>query len=117
LEPAPLDGAACIRTGDTDLILYDQAADPDQQLRAILHEVAHLLLSHRPHERPSPYTHLDPAAVATETVAWHGYSQADEREAADFAALLLSAASTATSTGEPQLRGHPGTTRPQQDPS
>ena len=92
LEPAPLAGAMLIRTDETDLIIYDQAADADQQLRLIGHEVAHLLLGHHARERPSPFTHLDPAAVA-ETVTFHGYSQADEREADDFARLLLSAAS------------------------
>ena len=94
LEPAPLAGAAWVETADTDLIIYDQAADADQQLRAIGHEVAHLLLGHQAHERPSPFAHLDPATVA-ETVTVHGYSQADEREADDFAFLLLSAASNA----------------------
>jgi hypothetical protein len=113
LEPAPLDGAALIRTPDTDLIIYDEAADPDHQLRAIGHEVAHLLLGHRPHRLPSPYTHLDPATAAAETVTWHGYSQADEQEAADFATLLLSAASNAPPTAERQSPGHRGSTRGQ----
>jgi hypothetical protein len=94
LEPAPLAGAMWIRTRDTDLIIYDQAADADQQLQAIGHEVAHLLLGHQALERPSPFAHLDPAAVA-ETVTFHGYSQADEQEAHDFALLLLSTASNA----------------------
>lgn len=109
LEPAPLDGAARISTRDTDVIIYDQAADPDQQLRAILHEAAHLLLGHRPHRLPSPYVHLDPAAVADTIVAFHGYSRADEQEAADFAARLLSAASIATPAAESQPPGHPDT--------
>ena len=62
LEPAPLDGAARISTGDTDLIIYDQAAGPDQQLIAIGHEIAHLLLGHRPREHPTPFTHLNPGS-------------------------------------------------------
>jgi hypothetical protein len=106
LEPAPLAGAMWIRTRDTDLIIYDQAADADQQLQLIGHEVAHLLLGHQAHERPSPFTHLDPAAVA-ETVTIHGYSQADEREADDFARLLLSAASNATTATAPPSPGQP----------
>jgi hypothetical protein len=101
LEPAPLAGAMQITTRDTDLIIYDQAANPGQQLRLIAHEAAHLLLGHQPRERPSPFTHLDPAAVA-ETVTFHGYSQADERKAEDFAHLLVSAASNAvTATTRP----------------
>jgi hypothetical protein len=108
LEPAPLDGAARISTPDTDLIIYDETADPDQQLRAIAHEVAHLLLGHQPHRLPSPYVHLDPAAVATETVAFHGYSRADEQEAADFAAWLMSAV-------ERQSPGYRDNGPPQQD--
>jgi hypothetical protein len=91
LEPAPLGGAAWIETADTDMIIYDQAADIDQQLRAIGHEIAHLLLGHQALELPSPLVHLDPAAVAG-TIAFHGYSQEDERQADDFALLLLSAA-------------------------
>ena len=106
LEPAPLDGAARISTGDTDLIIYDQAADPDQQLLAISHEIAHLLLGHRPREHPTPFTHLDPAAAADVTTTFHGYAQADEREAHDFARLLLSAASNATPAGS-QPPGQP----------
>jgi hypothetical protein len=98
-----LAGAMLSSTRDTDLIIYDQAADADEQLQLIGHEVAHLLLGHQPYERPSPFTHLDPATVA-ETVTFHGYSQADEREADDFARLLVSAASNATtrpSSGQP----------------
>jgi hypothetical protein len=94
LEPASLAGAMLITTRDTDLIIYDQAASADQQLQLIAHEVAHLLLGHQPRERPSPFTHLDPAVVA-QTVTFHGYSQADEQEADDFARLLVSAASNA----------------------
>jgi LmbE family N-acetylglucosaminyl deacetylase len=56
LEPAPLAGAMLISTRDTDLIIYDQAADTDQQLQLIGHEVAHLVLGHQPHEHPSPLT-------------------------------------------------------------
>jgi hypothetical protein len=95
LEPAPLPGAALVRTADTDLIIYDQAADDDQQLLAIGHEIAHLILGHRARERPSPFTHLDPVAVTT---AFHGYAHADEREANDFARFLVSAASNPTTT-------------------
>ena len=95
LEPAPLAGAVLIRTSDTDLVIYDQAADADQQVQVIGHKVAHLLLGHQPLAHPSPFTHLDPAAVA-ETITVHGYSQADEREADDFALLLLSASNVAT---------------------
>jgi hypothetical protein len=95
-----------IRTSDTDLIIYDQAAHADQQLQLIGHEVAHLLLGHQPHERPSPFTHLDPAAVA-EAVTFHGYSQADEREADNFARLLLSAATNATTATKRRSPGQP----------
>jgi hypothetical protein len=105
LEPAPLAGAMLISTRDTDLIIYDQAADPDQHLQLIGHEIAHLLLGHQPHERPSPVTHLDPAAVA-ETITFHGYSQVNEREADDFARSLLSAASNATTAGALRPPGH-----------
>ena len=89
LEPAPLAGAMLIRTGDTDVIIYDEAGNADQQLRLIGHEVAHLLLGHQPRERPSPFIHLDPAAIAG-TFTFHGYSQADEQEADEFARLLVS---------------------------
>jgi sortase (surface protein transpeptidase) len=98
LEPAPLAGAMLITTRDTDLIIYNQRANAGQQLQLIGHEAAHLLLGHQPRERPSPFTHLDPAAVA-ETVTFHGYSQADEQEADDFARLLAQAKLT-TSTSK-----------------
>ena len=104
LEPASLAGAMLVSTRDTDLIIYDQAADADQQLQLIGHEVAHLRLGHVPHERPSPFTHLAPAAVA-ETVTFYGYSQADEQEADDFVRLLAFTASNATTAG---ARGQPG---------
>jgi hypothetical protein len=106
LEPAPLAGAMLISTHDADLIIYDQAADADRQLRVIGHEAAHLLLGHEPHERPSLFTHLDPAVVA-ETVTFHGYSPADEREADDFARLLVSAASSATTATARQSLDQP----------
>jgi hypothetical protein len=106
LEPAPLAGAVLIRTSDTDLVIYDQAADADQQLQAIGHEAAHLLLGHQPHQRPSPFLHFAPAVVA-ETVTFHGYSEADEREADEFARMLLSAASNAATTTPPRPPGQP----------
>jgi hypothetical protein len=98
LEPAPLTGAMLISTRNIDLIIYDQAADADEQVQLIGHEVAHLLLGHQPRERPSPFARLDPAAVA-ETVTFHGYSQADEQEAEDFARLLVFTASNSTTAG------------------
>ena len=107
LEPAPLPGAALIRTDDTDLIIYDQAADPDRRLILIGHETAHLLLGHQPRERPSPFIYLDPDVVAA-TVTFHGYGQADEREAADFAHLLLT---TASNPAAPPSLGPPGSGR------
>jgi hypothetical protein len=96
-----------IRTSDTDLIVYDQAANADQQLQLIGHEAGHLLLGHQARERPSPFTLLDPAAVAA-TVTFHGYSRADEREADDFARWLASASSNATTTTERQPPDQPG---------
>jgi hypothetical protein len=67
-------------------------ADPDRQLILIGHEAAHMLLGHQPRERPSPspFIYLDPDVVAA-TVTFHNYSQADEREADEFARQLLTA--------------------------
>ena len=106
LEPAPLAGALLIRTRDTDLIIYDQAADANRQLQLIGHEAAHLLLGHQPRERPALLVHLNLATVA-ETVTFHGYSYTDEREAEDFAHLLVSTASNAPTVTKFPSPGQP----------
>lgn len=47
LEPAPLSRAGSaiwIATGTADLIVYDQAADLPQRVRAVGHQFGHMLL-------------------------------------------------------------------------
>ena len=71
-----------------------------------LARAAHLLLGHQPRERPALLVHLNLATVA-ETVTFHGYSYTDEREAEDFAHLLVSTASNAPTVTKFPSPGQP----------
>jgi hypothetical protein len=92
LEPAALPrGCAALRlTTDTaDLIVYDQALDPQRQLHAIGHQLGHLLLGHHGRDdRQSLFAHVDPALTATAPLVSR-YAETDELDADTFAALLV----------------------------
>jgi hypothetical protein len=92
-EPAPLSSsgsAIWIATWAADLIVYDQAAHPAQQLRSIGHQLGHMLLGHQanPGGDQSLFPHLDPDAVSA-ALSTSSYAQADELAAEEFATLLI----------------------------
>ena len=107
-----------ISTATADLIIYSQAASPAQQLCAIGHQVAHLLLGHQavPSASASPalFPHLDPALVATVLTTWR-FAPVDEMAADEFAALVAARALPASNPLQnPRCHAAPqsgGTTR------
>ena len=93
LEPAPLShggSAIWVATHGADLIVYSQAADLARRIRAIGHQLGHMLLGHQArHDGQQPlFQHLDPALTSL-AFTISRYAQADEREADDFASLLV----------------------------
>jgi hypothetical protein len=92
VEPAPLSitgSAIWIATDAADLIVYDQAADPAQRLRAIGHQFGHMLLDHQPSQDGQQLL-LPHSESAQPDLAFtiSRYRQADELQAGAFASLL-----------------------------
>jgi hypothetical protein len=70
-----------------DLIIYPRADDPAAELRAIGHQLAHMLLDHKgAPASESPFPHVDSTTAAT--VAIIRYTQPEEKTADEFAAHL-----------------------------
>jgi hypothetical protein len=84
-----------ITTDMADLIVYSQTASPLQQVHAIGHQVAHLLLGHQATASPAAsqalFPHLNPSYVAA-TLAVSSFAPADEVAADEFATLLAAQA-------------------------
>src|SRR5579862_593780 len=81
-----------IATATADLIIYNEAADPAQQLRAIGHQVAHLLLGHQAPPSDSASRALLAPSLVTAVLPVSHFSSADEMAADEFAALLVARA-------------------------
>ncbi len=94
LAPAELpSGRSClwIATSDIDLIVYPRAAGQAEQLHAIAHQAAHILLGHQASASdatPSLFPHLDPALV-TAVLAISRYSPSDEAIADELASQVV----------------------------
>jgi hypothetical protein len=93
-----------VTTGDVDLILYPLGAGPTEQLHAIAHQAAHVLLGHQAvasDVAPSLFPHLAPDVVAA-TIMISRFSAADELAAESLASQLV------TNAELPQISGKPG---------
>jgi hypothetical protein len=84
-----------IATATTDVIGYSQTADLGQQVRAIGHQVAHLLLGHQAMPSASAsqalFPHLAPSLVAT-MITISRFDPADEMAADEFGSLFTARA-------------------------
>jgi hypothetical protein len=92
VEPAPLSrsgSAIWIATQVADLIVYDQAAEPAQRLRAVGHQFGHMLFGHQARQDGQQFLfpHLE-VALVDKAFTISRYEQADEIRADRFASLL-----------------------------
>jgi hypothetical protein len=88
-----------------DLIVYNEAVNPAQQLRAIGHQAAHLLLGHQAMPSASASQALFPhlaTSFAAAVLPISSFAPADEMAADEFASLLVA---RALPSGEPGPSG------------
>lgn len=103
---APGRSAAWIGTATADFIVYDREEPFAGQIRAIVHQVAHMLLGHRgsPGGRDGVgalFPDLDPAAVAADLGAPAAFTTAEEQDADALARRLLARIARAVPGGLP----------------
>jgi hypothetical protein len=103
---APGRAAAWIATATADFIVYDRDAPFPGQVRAIAHQVAHMLLGHRgsPDGRDAAgalFPDLDPAAVDADLGAPAAFTAAEEQDADALARSLLARIARALPGGLP----------------
>jgi hypothetical protein len=97
-----------VATGDIDLIVYPLDADSAEQLRAIAHQAAHILLGHQAAAgdiAPQVFPRLSSTFVAAEIMISR-FSEADELAADKFASRLVASAGLPEITARPDPARH-----------
>jgi hypothetical protein len=106
LVGAPLRGwrpAVWVCTARGDAIVYDQALPLPARLRAIAHQLAHMLLNHRGDvDAGEPFPGLAPDIVIDGCPA--SFTGGEEREADEFADSLLARIARGASGEPPEAR-------------